>query len=107
MPQQNNIIQFITNSSAPEILQQADVLKQLNEYINYLINHDFPALVQLLYRIDISEKKIKGALQLQDAEDAGALIAKMIIERQLQKIKSKSKQSFSKADENIISEDEW
>ncbi|MEP6514484.1 MAG: hypothetical protein ABJA79_11485 [Parafilimonas sp.] len=107
MPQQNNIIQFITNSSAPEILQQPDVLKQLNEYINYLINHDFPALVQLLYRIDISEKKIKEALQLQDAEDGGALIAKMIIERQLQKIKSKSKQSFSKSDENIISEDEW
>ena len=50
-------------------------------YINDCIQHDFNKLVQLLYRIDVSEEKLKYVLQLNPNEDAAKLIAAVIIER--------------------------
>ena len=58
----------------------------LAAYINNLILNNFEKLVYLLYRIDISEKRIKELLQEASAVPAGETIAKTIIERQLQKI---------------------
>lgn len=57
--------------------------------INQLIVHDFNQLVTLLYRIDIAEKKLQKTLQEHREEDAGMLIAGIVIERQLQKIQSR------------------
>jgi hypothetical protein len=50
-------------------------------YINDCIQHDFNKLVQLLYRIDVSEEKLKYILQLNPNEDAAKLIAAVILER--------------------------
>jgi hypothetical protein len=50
-------------------------------FINECIQHDFNKLVQLLYRIDVSEEKLKYILQLNPNEDAAKLIAAVIIER--------------------------
>ena len=36
-----------------------EVKDQLAEYINHLINHDFDKLITYLYRIDVSEQKLK------------------------------------------------
>jgi hypothetical protein len=55
--------------------------KDLIVYINDCIQHDFNKLVQLLYRIDVSEEKLKYILQLNPNEDAAKLIAAVIIER--------------------------
>ena len=50
-------------------------------FINDCIQHDFNKLVQLLYRIDVSEAKLKNILNANPNEDAGKLIAQVIIER--------------------------
>jgi hypothetical protein len=50
-------------------------------YINDCIQNDFNKLVQLLYRIDVSEAKLKSILQLNPNEDAAKLIATVIVER--------------------------
>jgi hypothetical protein len=50
-------------------------------FINDCIQNDFNKLVQLLYRIDVSEEKLKYILQLNPNEDAGKLIAAVIVER--------------------------
>ena len=50
-------------------------------FINDCIQHDFNKLVQLLYRIDVSEEKLKYILQLNPNEDAAKIIAAVIIER--------------------------
>jgi hypothetical protein len=63
-------------------------IEALAAYIHQLINHDFSRLVQLLYRMDISEKKLKQTLATSQS-DAGLLIANMMIERELQKIQSR------------------
>ena len=68
----------------------ADALEnQLAEKINLLIQRDFEAVVQLLYRIDVSEKRLRGILNSDTGEDAGRIIARLIMERQWQKIESR------------------
>ena len=73
----------------------------LSTYINDLISHDINKLIRILYRVDVSEKVLKENLQ-KHKEDAGAIIAGMIIERQLQKMKARERFQSN----NDISEDE-
>ena len=64
--------------------------QQLQQHINYLINNDFERLVQLLYTIDVDEKKLKVLLQQHQGIDAAEIISDMMIERQLQKMQTKA-----------------
>jgi hypothetical protein len=48
-----------------------------------------PALVQLLYRVDVPEKKLKAVLADHAGEDAGVLMADLMIERQQQKMEAR------------------
>ncbi|MCA6483821.1 MAG: hypothetical protein ACOVOY_07575 [Sediminibacterium sp.] len=78
--------------------------EELSNEINQLIVHDFTALVQILYRLDVSEAKLKMVLSENPKEDAGRLIAALIIER-LKKREEVRKQF--PAQENIPEEDRW
>ncbi len=77
---------------------------ELAAWVNDMIQRDFTGLLNLLYRLDINEAKLRKMLDEIQHEDAGKIIAALIIERQLQKIKSK--QQFKQAD-NIPEEDKW
>jgi hypothetical protein len=57
--------------------------------LNTMIRTDFSALVQLLYRIDINETRLRQLLQTNTGEDAGKIIARLIIERLWQKIQTR------------------
>ncbi len=59
--------------------------KLLIERINYLLDHDFNRLLNVLYRIDISEEEFKKALQLPRNKEMLLRLADLIIERQKQK----------------------
>ena len=89
----------------PEKISMTELQSQLATHINYLILHHFEQLVSLLYRIDVSEAKIKSLLQNQAGENAGNLIAVLIIERQLQKIKTRKQ--FSKKNDEFYDEETW
>ena len=66
-----------------------ETISRLIFLINDLISEDFNALVQLLYRVDVNEKKLRDILKQNENTDAAPLIAELIIRRQLQKIESK------------------
>jgi hypothetical protein len=70
----------------PVLTDEAEIKEKLAEYINYLIANNFQHLVYLLYRIDINEVKLKHILKENTGDDAGKLIAQLIIERQRQKL---------------------
>jgi len=89
----------------PEKISFEELQNKLALYINDLIQHHFEKLVSLLYRIDVSEAKIKSLLQQKPGEDAAKIIATLIIERQLQKIKTR--QQFSQRDNNFNEEEKW
>ena len=79
---------------------------QLAQRINELLNSDFSKLISLLYRMDVSEAKLKQLLKDNPETDAGLLIADLMIERQLQKIKTRREASQAKKRENDIDENE-
>ena len=89
----------------PEKISFDELQGKLAVYINDLIRYHFEQLVSLLYRIDVSEAKIKSLLQQQPNEDAAKIIAALIIERQIQKIKTR--QQFSQRDNNFDEEEKW
>jgi len=81
-----------------------DLKNVLAEKFNDLINTDFNHLVQLLYRIDINEEKLKQVLKQIEGQDTAALLADLTIERQLQKIRSR--EDYRK-DEDISDDEKW
>ena len=77
---------------------------KLSDHINHLIQNDFQKLALILYRIDVNEEKLKRLLEENTNKDASTIITDLIIERQLQKIKSR--QEFRR-DNNISEEEKW
>lgn len=64
-------------------------MRLIVDRINELIQKDFPSLLNMLYRIDVSEKKLKSLLNSQPETDAAILITQLIIERQKEKLQSR------------------
>jgi hypothetical protein len=62
--------------------------------INQMILHQYDRLIQLLYRMDIDEKKLKTLLQDHPKTDAGRIMAALVIEREQQKIASREANKF-------------
>lgn len=89
----------------PDDISLQELKEKLAVHINHLISHDFEKLVSLLYRVDVNEKKMRGLLDNNKGENAAALIADLIIERQLEKIKSR--RQFRQRDNNIDETERW
>jgi hypothetical protein len=87
----------------PEKCTEEQLLTALSVEINRLINQDFSRLIAILYRIDISEPKLKILLAENKGSDAGRIISWMILERQKEK---QSSQKYSLRDD-IPDEEKW
>ncbi|HWJ91042.1 MAG TPA: hypothetical protein VNR87_08005 [Flavisolibacter sp.] len=90
-------------SSRLSAFEQEEQRRWLIEHVNYLLVHDFNLLIQLLYRVDVDEEKLKKLLQEQPHTDAAVLITDLLIQRQ------KQKQSTVKPAQaqDIPDEDKW
>ena len=104
----DELIRLLNNELPVEIAAQKSYDKihaQLAAYLNNLIKNDFDKLVAYLYRIDVNEEKLKTLLQKNPGEDAGNIIAGLIIERQEQKIKFRKQ--FSQRENDFNEEEKW
>ncbi len=89
----NQIVSLIRSSVDIELkenLTSEELKNILAAYINGLINTNFNKLISILYRMDINEKKLMRQLHDHPDEDAGMMLAELIIERQAQKITSRA-----------------
>lgn len=103
----NELVTVINDSldvALKENLSRDEIKERLTEYINDLIDHNFNKLVNLLYKIDVSESRLKRLLDETSGNNAGDIIAELIIERQIQKIKSR--EQFTSGDPGRIDENE-
>ena len=102
------LIQLINKDFAIEIAEKrsyGEIHTELAAYINDLIKNNFDKLIAYLYRIDVNEEKLKMLLQQKPDEDAGNIIATLIIERQQQKIKFRKQ--FSQKESGFDEEEKW
>ena len=76
----------------PDTIESIEELKnQLTQVINTLLNRDMNRLLTALYRIDVSEKKVKNILTVSSPENIASEIADLIIERESQKVITRKK----------------
>jgi len=93
----NEIVKFVEkdfliddrNSLIPstDLVSLEDFRKYLAEKLKLLLDEKFDTLVNILYRIDINEKKLSELFSGQNRDFIPASLADLIIERQLQKIR--------------------
>lgn len=88
-----------------ETIREEELLEALTQRVNQLLDTDFQALVQLLYRLDVPEEKLKQLLRQNPYTDAARIIASLILQRQQQKIESRE-QYKQRGNENS-EEERW
>jgi len=76
----------------------------LAQEVNEMIAHNFEGLIQILYRLDVSEQKLKAVLAANQQEDAGKLITAVILERLAER--EKTRNSFT-PNPDIPEADRW
>jgi len=89
---------------SPDHPSMEELTAVLAGYVNHLISNDFEHLVRLLYQIDVNENKLKYMLKENKGREAGELIASLIIERQIVKIKTREQ---FKSPGSHIDEESW
>ena len=80
---------FNLDIPSTEVSTAEDLQEILAKLIRHLLNNDFERLLNGLYRIDVSEEKVKTAMASQD--DVADNIALLIIEREMQKVVTREK----------------
>lgn len=70
----------------PKILSEEEIITLLADKLVDYLQKGPDAFLQLMYRLDIAEKKL---YRVMSTKDAAHNIAKLIYERQLQKIRSR------------------
>lgn len=104
----DELIRLLNNELPVNISERIpydEIHARLADYINKLIKNDFDKLISYLYRIDVNEQKLKTLLQQNPGEDAGNIIADLIIERQQQKIKTR--EQYSRRNNDFDEEEKW
>ena len=86
-------------------LTEDELVEAFAIHLNDMIVHHFSQLITALYRIDVSEQKIRQTLRENPQADAGKIIAHLIIERQKQKIKTR--ELFRSRDNDIDENERW
>lgn len=78
---------------------------RLIDEIRHLLEHEFHKLVSILYRMDVSEGKLRGLLQEHPNEDAAEIIAALILERAAQR--QETKKQYGTKDSENDTEERW
>ncbi len=63
-----------------------ELMEQLTPAIEYMLSSNGTKLMQVLYRIDIAEEKLKTAIDRFTDLSFAQVIARLIIEREMQKV---------------------
>ena len=82
-----------SNSLIPSV--DVDTLEEFREYLTgkvaHLLDSNYDELINTLYRIDVNESKLSELFSGKNRENIPEVLATLIIERQLQKIRFRQK----------------
>lgn len=76
----------LASSSSTEELEQA-----LASIINNLLNQDMSRLLNAFYKIDLDEARFKQILTTAAPDQIGLILAREVIAREMQKVKTREK----------------
>ena len=80
----------------PDNLSENQLRAAMVDAFAYLIDNDFPKLIQILYRADVDQYKLKELLEAVEGSSSAEVIADAYITRQMAKIETWKKYSQKK-----------
>ncbi len=86
---QSLIIRDFELENQEETLSEEDLLRLLADQIAYMIDHKLEFLLSLMYRLDIDESKVNRALSPLSEVPANIELARLVLERQKQRVFTK------------------
>jgi len=87
-----------------KVKSSEEFTKELVIAVEELLQKNFPRLVQVLYRLDVDEEKLKRQLRDNQSMRAAEVIARMIIDRQIEK--QEARKNFG-SQGNVSEEEKW
>ena len=106
--EEENLITNLNNEMGIDLPLQLsfdEMRRRLQDAVAAMVTTDFDRLVNILYRIDVNERKLKYLLQENVGADAAIIIADLVIERQMEKIASRRR--YKTNDEDTSEEEKW
>lgn len=92
-----SIIKIISKDfDIPDQLPESQLRQTLIDAFAYLIDNDFPKLIQILYKADVDQYKLKELLETVEGASAAEVIADTYITRQKAKVETWKKYSQPK-----------
>lgn len=76
-----------------ENLSEDQLREAIIKAFEYLVEDDFPKLIQILYKADVDQYKLKELLASNETLSSGAVIANAYLDRQKAKIETWKKYS--------------
>lgn len=67
------------------------LLEWLTKEVQYLLNHDFPFLLNALYRVDLPEAEVSRLLEQGDPDQIASNLAEAILKREIKKAETRIK----------------
>lgn len=80
----------------PDDLSENQLRDAMVDAFAYLIDNDFPKLIQILYKADVDQYKLKELLETVEGSSSAEIIADAYIARQMAKIETWKKYSQKK-----------
>lgn len=80
----------------PDHLSEGQLRDAMVDAFAYLIDNDFPKLIQILYKADVDQYKLKELLETVEGSSSAEVIADAYIARQKAKIETWAKYSPKK-----------
>ncbi len=77
---------LLAHDDVPDL---GSIHRKLSLLVAYLMEHDMHRLVNAMYRLDVSEAKFNEAMESESKEEAAIRVADLIIEREMQKVKTR------------------
>ena len=77
-----------------ENLNEAQLREVMHNAFAYLVDHDFPKLLQILYRADVDQDQLKKLLENSPNSSSAEVIADAYISRQKAKVETWEKYSL-------------
>jgi hypothetical protein len=108
MNDEQTLVEMLNNDltiQLPARIDLDEIRVRLASFVKQWIESDFQRLVNLLYRVDVNENKLRSILNEKLGEGADMIIANLIIERQFEKIKTRKAQRNNDGTEH--EEEKW
>ena len=94
MTDTNSLITLISKHfDVPENITESHLREILVKTFEYLVEDDFPKLLQVLYRADVDQYKLKDLLENTEGKSTAEIIADAYITRQKAKVETWKKYS--------------